>query len=90
MKKLLPPIISLATIFIITQGDSSAFVSLLIARVVPGTAIVIPSWAMVVVYCLIITAIITLYLEGTLATIRTNRATTKRKRQLPRHRFGQI
>ena len=90
MKKILPPIISFIAILAITQGDSSALISLLIAGVIPGTSIIIPSWAMVVIYCLIITAIITLYLEDTLGTIRTNRAILKRKRQLPRHRFSEI
>lgn len=90
MKKLIPPIIGLIAILLITQGDSAPLVSFLIAGVVPGTAIILPSWAMIIAYCLIITAIITLYVEGTLVTMRADRATKKRRQQLPRHRFSQI
>lgn len=90
MKKFLPPAISLIAILAITQGDSSALMSLLIAGVIPGTAIVIPFWVMIIIYCFIFSAIVALYIEDTRTTLRTNRTVLKRRQQLPRHRFSQI
>lgn len=90
-KELLPPIISFAAIFIIVHdGYATPITNLLIAGVVPGTSFVLPSWLMVVLYCLIITAIITFYVEGVFTGVKENKLTKRRKQQLPHRRFSEI
>jgi len=90
-KDLLPPVISFVAILAITHGEyASPLVNLLVAGVIPGTTIVLPFWVMIAFYCLTITAIITMYVEGTLHTIKTHRASSARKRQLPHRRYSNI
>jgi protein-S-isoprenylcysteine O-methyltransferase Ste14 len=90
-KDYIPPLVSLVAVLAITQGEfTSSLISLLIAGVVPGTSFVLPSWMMMTVYCLAITAIITLYLEGALGKGRAQRSSKHHKRQLPRRRFTNI
>lgn len=90
-KDFIPPLVSLVAVLVITQSKfTSSLINLLIAGVIPGTSLVLPSWTMMVVYCLAITAIITLYLEGTLGKARAQRNAKERKRQLPRRRFTSI
>lgn len=90
-KDFVPPLVSLVAVLALTQGKfTSSLINLLIAGVIPGTSLVLPSWTMMIVYCLAITAIITLYLEGTLGKVRANRNAKQHKRQLPRRRFTSI
>lgn len=92
MKKyLLPPAISLALIFVITHDDfASSLINFFIAGVIPGTVISLPFWAMIAMYCLTITAIVTIYLETTLITRRTTKTALAHKQQLPRRRYSNI
>lgn len=90
-KDLIPPLVSLVAVLVITQGKlTSSLVNLLIAGVIPGTSLVLPPWTMMSVYCLAITVIVTLYLEGALGKARANRNAKQHKRQLPRRRFTSI
>ena len=90
-KDFIPPLVSLVAVLAITQGKfTSSLTNLLIAGVIPGTSLVLPSWTMMTIYCLSITAIVTLYLEGTLGKARTARSAKQRKQQLPRRRFTSI
>ncbi|HSW90476.1 MAG TPA: hypothetical protein VLF64_00595 [Candidatus Saccharimonadales bacterium] len=90
-KDFVPPLISFVAVLAITQGKfTSSLINLLVAGVVPGTLIVLPSWAMIAVYCLAIATIITLYLEGTLGKARVDRSAKQHRRQLPRRRFTSI
>ena len=90
-KDFIPPLISLVAVLAITQGEfTSSLINLLIAGVIPGTSLVLPSWTMMIVYCLAITVILTLYLEGTLDKARADRNARQHKRQLPRRRFTSI
>lgn len=92
MKKyLLPPAISLVLIFVITHdGFASSLINFLIAGVIPGTFIALPFWVMIAIYCLTITAIITIYLETTLMTRRTTKTALTHKQKLPRRRYSSI
>lgn len=90
-KDFIPPLVSLVAVLTITQGKfTSSLINLLIAGVVPGTSLVLPPWTMMIVYCLAITAIITLYLEGALGRARSTRNAKLHKRKLPRRRFTSI
>lgn len=90
-KDFIPPLVSLVAVLAITQGKfTSSLLNLLIAGVIPGTSLVLPSWTMMIVYCLAITTIITLYLEGALGKARVNHTAKQHKRQLPRRRFTSI
>lgn len=90
-KDFVPPLISLVAVLAITQSKfTSSLTNLLIAGVVPGTSLVLPPWTMMIVYCLAITAVITLYLEGALGKARSARNAKQHKRQLPRRRFTSI
>lgn len=92
MKKyLLPPTISLVSVFAITHDDFiDSIFNFLIAGAIPGTFISLPFWLMIAIYCLTITAIVTFYLETTLVTRRANKASRQRKQQLPRRRYSSI
>jgi len=90
-KDFIPPLVSLVAVLAITQGKfTSSLVNLLIAGVIPGTSLILPSWTMIAIYCLAITAIVTLYLEGTFGKVRIHRTAKQHKRQLPRRRFTSI
>jgi protein-S-isoprenylcysteine O-methyltransferase Ste14 len=90
-KDFIPPLVSLVAVLAITQGKfTSSLTNLLIAGVIPGTSLVLPSWTMMTIYCLSITAIVTLYLEGTIGKARVTRNAKQRKQQLPRRRFTSI
>lgn len=70
------------------QGLGSAVLGLLIAGQIPGTAYSIPFWAMMAIYCLLITALLTWYIEKLIQIKRANDET--KKARLPRRRFSQI
>ena len=90
-KEFVAPLVSLVAVLAITQGKfTSSLVTLLIAGVIPGTSLVLPSWTMMIIYCLSITAIVTLYLEGALGKARASRSAKQRRQQLPRRRFTSI
>ncbi len=72
---------------------ANSVVGFLLAGVVPGTTIVIPFWAMVVLWCLAITAVTTRYIETMVRSLRLRKtldnATTTQSR-MPRRRYGSI
>jgi hypothetical protein len=71
------------------QETASALLSLLITGHLPGTSWAIPFWAMMAIYCLLITVIVTRYVEDAFAFRRANRA-TPHKSHMPHRRYSHI
>lgn len=88
MKKV--TIILLSALFVLLVGWPSPFLTLLVTGHIPGTSLTIPFWAMMVCYCLLITLIVTLYVEDALLFVRDSKATKTRKSRMPRRRFSHI
>lgn len=72
------------------QTTASALLSLLVTGHVPGTSWTIPFWVMMAAYCLLITALVTRYVEGALAFRRDAKATHARKVRMPHRRYSHI
>jgi len=92
MKKyLLPPLASIIATYAITHGGvASSLTNLFIAGIIPGTHFVLPFWLMMVLYCLAITIIVTVYVETILISSRTSRISAAHKQHLPRRRYSKI
>lgn len=95
MKKLLI-ILGLLYIANLSTGGvvTDAILLFLLLGVIPGTHVIVPFWIMMASYCLLITVIVTLYVERSLGLVkspRSSRAASKtRKGTLPRRRFSHI
>ena len=91
-KKLLVAIVIAASTLILLSIDSiaNALLGFALAGVVPGTTMVIPFWAMVALWCLVITVITTAYLETTLGFIRSHKHHHTRRARMPRRRYSSI
>jgi len=72
------------------QSTVSGLLELFIAGRVPGTSLTIPFWVMIAVYCLLITALMTRYIEEAFAFRRDAKKLSARKTRMPRRRYGQI
>lgn len=72
------------------QSTVSALLDLLITGHIPGTAFTIPFWAMMAVYCLLITLLMTRYIEEAFAFRRDAKKLSASKTRMPRRRYGQI
>ena len=72
------------------QSTVSVLLELLIAGHIPGTSLTIPFWAMMAVYCLLITALLTRYIEDAFAFRRDAKKLYSSKARMPRRRYGQI
>lgn len=72
------------------DGIANALLGFALAGVVPGTTMVIPFWAMVALWCLVITVIATAYLETTLGFMRSHKQYTERRARMPRRRYSSI
>jgi hypothetical protein len=78
-------------IFAIQRQDiASALLALFITGHVPGTSLTLPFWAMIAGYCLLITAIVTHYVEGALALRREIKTTSSQQARMPRRRYSHI
>ena len=62
----------------------------LFAGVVPGLNITLPFWVMLALYCLLITGIITLYVEGVFDFLNSKKDTRSLKTRLPKRRYSAI
>ena len=90
-KSIIIAICSFSAILVITHSDIlMPLVSFLMTGLIPGTSLVVPFWAMMALYCLAITVIVTLYIEDFFSFTQTNRATSAHKTRLPKRRFGNI
>lgn len=92
MKKIIPPAIVIVVVALLTwyQDASSALLSLALTGHIPGTSWTIPFWGMMAIYCLLITAILTYYIEDVLALQRTTKSPETHTSRMPRRRFGHI
>jgi len=72
------------------QSTVSALLSLLVTGHIPGTSWTIPFWVMMGIYCLLITALVTYYVEDALAFRRNAKATYTRKARMPHRRYSHI
>ena len=62
----------------------------LFAGVVPGLNITLPFWVMLAFYCLLITGIITLYVEGVFDFVQSKKDTKSLKTRLPKRRYSAV
>lgn len=86
-------IIIIATVVVMLsawhQSTASAVLSLLVTGHIPGTGWTIPFWAMMAIYCMLITALVTHYVESMLHEHRDRRASAAASR-MPRRRYSHI
>jgi hypothetical protein len=72
------------------QSTVSVLLELFIAGHIPGTSVTIPFWVMMAVYCLLITLLMTNYIEEAFAFRRDAKKLSTSKTRMPRRRYGQI
>lgn len=90
-KKLIITVAVIAALAVLTSnGFVNALVGFLLVGAIPGTKVAVPFWLMVAIWCLVITAVVTIYIESTIGFIRSQRHTQKRRGRMPKRRFGQI
>ena len=79
-------------LFIVLSRDVilNSLLLFLFAGVVPGINISLPFWVMLAFYCLLITSIITLYVEGVFDFLKSKKDKRSLKARLPRRRYGNI
>lgn len=73
-----------------SNGAVNALIGFVLVGAIPGTTATVPFWLMVAIWCLTITAVITIYVESTIGFIRSHKHTRKHQAQMPKRRFGQI
>ncbi len=90
MKKttLIPLTSFIAAIFITRSDLGLSLVGFFMTGTVPGTNFTVPFWAMMALYCLGITVIVTGYIEEIFTFIKTSREDGKKKQHLPRRRYN--
>ena len=92
MKKVIVVIGSTLLIMLVAwhQSTVSVLLELFIAGHIPGTSITVPFWAMMAIYCLLITVVMTLYIEEAFAFRRDAKKLYSSRARMPRRRYGQI
>ncbi len=92
MKKILSIASIVLLLLLLTwhQSTISALLGFFVTGHIPGTQWSVPFWGMMALYCLLITALVTRYVEEMLTFRRTAKATYSRKSRMPRRRFGHI
>ena len=63
----------------------NTLLNLFLLGLIPGTSYTIPYWAMMVLYCVIITMIITVWVESIFNLHREIKQANVKSRRLPRH-----
>lgn len=90
-KALLSTIVSFVTVMLITQDRLAAsVVGFLMAGAIPGTTATVPFWIMLTVYCLAITAVITMFAETTFLNGYSMPRQADKKTRLPKRRYTTI
>lgn len=90
-RAILATIASFFATIMITHSDTMVIVlNFLVAGVVPGTSIVVPFWAMMALYCLVITMVTTLYVESLIAPLRSQHYDSLHRDRLPKRRYSHI
>lgn len=72
------------------QSTASALLGFFVTGHIPGTAWTIPFWGMMALYCLLITALVTRYVEEALTFRRELRAARSPKSRMPHRRYSHI
>lgn len=72
------------------QSTVSALLSVLITGHIPGTSWTVPFWGMMAIYCLLITVIVTHYVEEALTLRRDSKAARSPKARMPHRRYSHI
>ncbi len=83
---------AILAILIVLSRDAilNSLLLFLFAGVVPGLNIALPFWVMLAFYCLLITSIITLYIEGVFDFLKSKKDPNSLKTRLPKRRYGSI
>jgi len=89
MKKVII-LLSLTTLVVLLAWNQGVVLSLLVTGHIPGTSWTIPFWGMMAFYCLLITLIVTLYVEDALSFKRDSKALHARKSRMPHRRYSHI
>lgn len=91
MKKVIITSIILACLIVATRDTIlNSLLLFLFAGVVPGLNITLPFWLMLAFYCLLITGIVTLYVEGVFDFLKSKKDDKSLKSRLPRRRYSSI
>lgn len=72
------------------QSTASALLAFFVTGHIPGTSWTIPFWGMMALYCLLITILVTNYVEEALAFRRDSRAAHTPASRMPHRRYGHI
>jgi hypothetical protein len=72
------------------QSTASALLAFFVTGHIPGTTWTIPFWGMMAFYCLLITILVTNYVEEALTFRRDSRAVRTPAARMPRRRYGHI
>ncbi len=90
-KKIIIALIIVASILLLSSDSVlNAIIGFILVGAIPGTTAAVPSWIMVGFWCLIITAITTLYIESTVGFIRAQLYKDTHRKRLPRRRYSNI
>ena len=91
MKKVIV-ISAILAIIIVLSRDAilNTLLLFLFAGVVPGLNITLPFWVMLAFYCLLITGIVTLYVEGVFDFLKSHKDPKSLKARLPKRRYSSI
>ncbi len=79
-------------ILILMSIDSikNSVVSFLLAGVIPGTKTIVPSWAMIALWCVVTATLATSYIETIIGPLRSHTTTDKIQSRMPRRRYSQL
>lgn len=90
-KKIIITLLIIASILLLSSDSVlNAIIGFILVGAIPGTTAAIPSWIMVGFWCLVITAVTTLYIESTVGFIRAQLHKDTHRKRLPRRRYNSI
>ncbi|MEO5949153.1 MAG: hypothetical protein ABIP74_02010 [Candidatus Saccharimonas sp.] len=89
MKKVII-ILSVAALCVLLLLNQGSVLGLLVTGHIPGTSLTIPFWGMMAFYCLLITLVVTLYVEEALSFRRDSKILHARKSRMPHRRYSHI
>ena len=91
MKKVIITSAILACLIVFSRDTIlNALLLFLFAGVIPGLNLTLPFWAMLAFYFLLITGIVTLYIEGVFDFLKSKKDPKSLKARLPRRRYSNI
>lgn len=91
MKKVIITSAILAIVIVLSRDIIlNGLLLFLFAGVIPGLNITLPFWVMLTFYCLLITGIVTLYVEGIFDFLKSRKNPKSLKARLPKRRYNTI